>query len=473
MTSAAGRWWRARSLAVRLTVIATAVLAAGLVVGTAGMATLFVHGRVDAVDADARSEATTIASLVRSGQLPDPLPAPADQPVLAQVVDAAGTVLAATPSASRVVPLLPLSVTRDHLGGQAFTTDATALGSAPLRVIVTTSSLHGSSVTVVSAVLYTDVHGTLVALLRTLVIAVPVVLVAAAIATWLAVGSALRPVDELRAAADRVADTRGRQAPQLPAPASRDELARLARTLNRMLARLHAATEQQVSFIADAAHELRSPIAAIRTQLDVALSMPTDATEWEQVARDVRTDAERVSRLAEDLLLLARLDSGAPPRRVPVDVRALAGLVGDPLEVEGDPQALQRALDNLVANARRHARRHVRVGAEEVDGAVVLTVDDDGDGVAPADRERVFQRWLRLDDARDRDHGGAGLGLAIARSVARSHGGDVTLTESPLGGARAVLRLPAADADRASSSPLNVPPTDGKVGPGPAARGLP
>jgi signal transduction histidine kinase len=180
-----------------------------------------------------------------------------------------------------------------------------------------------------------------------------------------------------------------------------------------------------------------------------------------------------VSRLAEDLLLLARLDSGAPPRRVPVDARALAGLAGDPLEVEGDPQALQRALDNLLANARRHARQRVQVSAEEVDGAVVVTVDDDGEGVAPADRERVFQRWLRLDDARDRDHGGAGLGLAIARSVARSHGGDVTLMDSPLGGARAVLRLPAADTDRASSSPLNVPPTDGKVGPGPAARGLP
>ena len=325
-----GRWWRVRSLAVRLTVIATAVLAAGLIVGAAGMATLFFHGRVDAVDDNAQSETATITSLVTSGQLPDPLPAPADQPVLAQVVDAAGTVLAATPSASRVVPLLPLSQVHSRPVGHAFTTQASALGSAPLRVIVSPTRLHGAAVTVVSAVLYTDVHGTLTAMLRTLAIAVPIVLVAAAMATWIAVGSALTPVDELRAAADRVADTRGRTAPQLPVLESRDELARLAETLNRMLARLHSATDQQVTFIADAAHELRSPLASIRTQLDVALSTPTDAREWQQVASDVRTDVERVSALADDLLLLAKLDSGVSPRRLPVDLRAAAGLPGDP-----------------------------------------------------------------------------------------------------------------------------------------------
>jgi signal transduction histidine kinase len=441
-----GRWWRLRSLAVRLTVIATAVLAAGLIVGAAGMATLFFHGRVDAVDDNAQTETATITSLVTSGQLPDPLPAPADQPVLAQVVDAAGTVLAATPSASRVVPLLALSQVHSRPAGQAFTTQASALGSAPLRVIVSPTRLHGAVVTVVSAVLYTDVHGTLTAMLRTLAIAVPIVLVAVAMATWIAVGSALTPVDELRAAADRVADTRGRTAPQLPVLESRDELARLAETLNRMLARLHSATDQQVTFIADAAHELRSPLASIRTQLDVALSTPTDATEWQQVASDVRTDVERVSALADDLLLLAKLDSGVSPSPLRVDLRAAAGLPGAPLDVEGDPLALRRALDNLISNARRHARQSVQVSARRENGDVVIYVDDDGNGVADHDRERVFQRWLRLDDARDRDHGGAGLGLAIARSVARSHGGDVNLTDSPLGGVRAVLRLPAAGA---------------------------
>jgi signal transduction histidine kinase len=445
MSRGPGGWWRARSLAVRLTCIATAVLAVGLVVGAAGLATLFFHNRVDAVDDNAREEAATVTSLLTSGQLPDPLPAPAEQPVLAQVLDAAGTVLAATPSTSRVVPLLPLSAIESRHTETPFTTKDSALGSAPVRVIVTSSRFHGANVTVVSAVLYTDVRGTLTAMLRTLVIAVPIVVVAAAIATWLAVSSALRPVDELRAAADQVADTRGRTAPTLPLPESRDELARLAETLNSMLARLHHATEQQATFVADAAHELRSPIASVRAQLDVALSVPTDAAEWAQIAGDVRTDVERISRLADDLLLLARLDSGATSPHDFVDVRQSLALPGAPVWVRGDPEELRRAVDNLVSNARRHARSTVQVAVERRADVVVITVDDDGAGVAPQDRERIFQRWLRLDESRARDDGGAGLGLAIARSIARNHGGEVELTDSPLGGARAVVRLPSSE----------------------------
>ncbi len=444
MSTWAGGWWASRSLALRLTMIATVALAVGLVAGTAGLAALFFHNRVEAVDANARSEATTVTSLLTSGQLPDPLPAPDEEPVLAQVVAADGNVLAATPSASRVVPLISLAVVRGRLSGSPFTTVDSSLGSAPLRVTVAASRLHGSRVFVVSAVLYTDVRGTLTAMLRTLVVAVPIVLLAVAIATWLAVRSALRPVDQLRAAADAVADARGRTAPQLPVPHSGDELARLADTLNRMLDRLHRATDQQTTFVADAAHELRSPIASMRAQLDVALSTPTTGAEWEGVARGVSMDVERVGRLADDLLLLARLDSGITPRTGIVDAREILDLPGDPAWVDADPRALRRAFDNLVSNARRHAHDHVDIVAEVSDVQFVVTVDDDGDGLAPQDRERVFERWLRLDDARARDQGGAGLGLAIARSVARSHGGDITLHQSPTGGLRAELRIPLA-----------------------------
>jgi signal transduction histidine kinase len=447
MSTRAGSWWATRSLALRLTMIATVVLAVGLVAGAAGLAALFFHNRVEAVDANARSETMTVTSLLRSGQLPDPLPAPDEQPVLAQVVDTDGNVVAATPSASRVVPLLPLAVLRDRLSGQPFTTDESSLGSAPLRVTVAQARLHGSQVIVVSAVLYDDVRGTLTAMLRTLVVAVPVVLLAAAIATWLAVRSALRPVDQLRAAADEVADPRGRTAPHLPVPQSGDELARLAETLNRMLARLHRATDQQTTFVADAAHELRSPLASMRAQLDVALSTPTADAEWEEVARGVLIDVDRVARLADDLLLLARLDSGIMPRPTLVDAREVLDLAGAPSWVEADPRGLRRAFDNLVSNAHRHANSQVEVSAEERGNEFVVIVDDDGDGVAPSDRERVFERWLRLDDARARDDGGAGLGLAIARSVAQSHGGEIILLRSPLGGLRAELRMPLAADD--------------------------
>jgi signal transduction histidine kinase len=202
-------------------------------------------------------------------------------------------------------------------------------------------------------------------------------------------------------------------------------------------------TDSIRTFVADAAHELRSPIASIRAQLEVALSTPTGGPQWSEVATDVLTDVERVGQLAEDMLLLARLDSGAGPRHVRLDAREVLGLAGPPAWVDGDPRALRRAFDNLVSNAHRHARSDVEVSSEVAGGWVVVTVDDDGPGIAPTDRERVFERWLRLDDARARDAGGSGLGLAIARSVAHAHGGDVVLEESLRGGVRARLRLPA------------------------------
>lgn len=445
MTRPAGLWWSRRSLTLRLTIIATVVLALGLMVGAAGLATLFYHGRIDALDANVRAESATISALVRSGQLPDPLPVPADQPVFAQVVGADDSVRAATPSASRVVPMLDFAALRGQATGDAFTARDTALGDAPLRVIVMAGRFDGQPVMVVTAVSFTDVQAILDALLRLLVIAVPVILGAAAVATWVAVTSALRPVDELRAAADEVAQAPTRAPPRLPVPESGDELARLAETLNRMLERLYLASEQQRTFVADAAHELRSPIASIRTQLDVSLTTPTDAAEWRQVAADVLQDVERVGRLADDMLLLARLDSGVGSGREFVDVSALLGVTGPARWVYGDPPALRRAVDNLVSNAHRHARSAVQVSVTADGGDVVVLVDDDGPGVAPADRERVFERWLRLDDGRARDEGGAGLGLAISRSVARGHGGDVTLEAGPLGGARARLRVPAAN----------------------------
>ncbi len=442
MTRRVSSWWTTRSLTLRLTIIATVVLATGLASGAAALAAIFFHNRLAAVDANLRAESATLTALIRSGQLPDPLPVPAGQAVLAQVVDPEGTVRAATPAASRVLPILPPAVLRSEQSGHAFTTTASALGSAPLRVSVTSSSLHGVPVLVVTAVSFSDVRATLSALFRTLVIAVPLVLLAAGIATWLAVSSALRPVDQLREAAEEVAYTRGGTAPHLPVPRSGDELARLAHTLNLMLERLHSAMEQQRTFVADAAHELRSPIAAIRTQLDVALSTPTDADEWATVGSDVLEDIERVGQLADDMLLLARLDSNGVGCHEVIDISVLLELSTGPLWVAGDAQSLRRAFDNLVANARRHARSTVAVTAETVGSDVVVMVDDDGAGVPAADRQRVFERWIRLDSARARDEGGAGLGLAIARSVARSHGGDVTLADSPLGGARAQLRLP-------------------------------
>ncbi len=443
MTAGSPGWWSRRSLRLRVTAAATAVLAVGLVVGTVVLANVFEHRRVSSVDVTVRSEVTTISQLVASGDLPSPLPSPAGATTLAQVVDSAGTVLASTDSASRVLQLLPVGELAKH-HGRPFTTSSSTIGSSTLRVLAATVNLHGVPVTVVAAAPLGDVTSTLNALRNVLLVVVPLILLAAAAATWLAVSSALQPVERLRAAADAVDVSVTATAPTLELPAGGEELRKLGDTLNELLRRVHVAGQTQRRFIADAAHELRSPIASLRTQLEVALAVPNSADDWARAVADALADVERLSRLAEDLLLLARLDSGAPRRHTAVDVGALLGQARADLIVDGDEVALRRLIDNLLANARRHARNTVEATASRVGGDVVVTVDDDGPGVPVADRDRVFEPWVRLDAGRGRDEGGAGLGLAIVRSIAHAHGGDVSLTTSPLGGLRAVVRLPGA-----------------------------
>jgi signal transduction histidine kinase len=442
VTESPAGWWVRRSLRIRVTLIATAVLAIGLLAGTAGLARLFAAARVAAVDQVVKAEAATVGQLVAAGDLPSPLPAPPSGTAKAQVVDRAGTVLAATGDASPVLEIIPVGLLQVGPSDRTYTTTGTTLGSAPQRVDVRSTTLPtGIPVIVVVAVPFSDVQDTLNALHHVIVVVLPLVLLAAAAATWLAVGSALRPVDELRAAADAVVASGSGPAPRLVVPAGADELRRLGETLNRMLARVHGAGEQQRAFIADAAHELRSPLASVLTQLEVALSTPTSAQEWPIIAADVFADAERLRRIADDLLLLARLDAGAPAGHAIVDVTALAGADGPRLEVHGDEQALGRLFDNLVTNAGKYSTT-VRVTAVRDGDSALVIVDDDGPGVPEADRERVFERFVRLDFARSRDEGGTGLGLAISRAVARAHGGDVQLGDSPLGGLRAIVSLP-------------------------------
>ena len=214
-----------------------------------------------------------------------------------------------------------------------------------------------------------------------------------------------------------------------------------------MLDRLQAAGTRQSAFVADAAHELRSPLAALRTTVEVVLAHP-DAYAPAELAQDLHAEVLRLGRLVDDLLVLARLGA-VPARRTVLDLGALARAVargragvvvtgaGGGL---GDEDGVRRVLGNLLDNAQRHAASAVHVAVD--DGQV--QVDDDGPGVPEADRERVFERFTRLDDARGRDAGGSGLGLSIARETAREAGGDVVLGQAPRGGARVVLTLPRA-----------------------------
>ncbi|MFF3936790.1 sensor histidine kinase [Streptomyces phaeofaciens] len=283
--------------------------------------------------------------------------------------------------------------------------------------------------------------------LTALLIGFPLLLAVVAGVTWLVTRRALRPVEGIRremAAITASADL-GRRVPE---PDTHDEVARLARTTNETLAALETSVERQRRFVADASHELRSPIASLRTQLEVGAAHPGLL----DVAGAVE-DTVRLQRLAADLLLLARLDAGeGPVEGARVDLAALvrkeaAGRAGvrvdaEPVEVAGSRGQLGRVLANLLDNAQRHARSAVVVTVRREGARVLVGVADDGDGVPEADRERIFERFVRLDDARGRDDGGAGLGLAIARDVAVRHGGTLTVRGTPAGGALFELRLP-------------------------------
>ncbi|OKI09295.1 two-component sensor histidine kinase [Streptomyces sp. CB02923] len=280
-----------------------------------------------------------------------------------------------------------------------------------------------------------------------MLIGLPCLLLVVAGVTWLVTRRALRPVEGIRremAVITASTDLSRR----VPEPGSRDEIDRLARTTNETLGALQASVERQRRFVADASHELRSPIASLRTQLEVGIAHPELLD-----AEGAVEDTVRLQNLAADLLLLARLDAGERPADARIDLAALvredvSQRVGDRIavqvgelagvEVAGSRSQLGRVLGNLLDNAQRHAEGVVRASVVCDGRWAVLRVEDDGPGVPPEERERIFERFVRLDDARSRDDGGAGLGLAIARDVAERHGGTLAVRA----GSVFELRLP-------------------------------
>ncbi|KRV49508.1 histidine kinase [Wenjunlia vitaminophila] len=345
--------------------------------------------------------------------------------------------------------------------GRATADPDEATGTADFRVAALRTVSAGVPVTVYAGSSLTSQRAAVSDVTWSMLGWLPVLLVVVAAVTWLVTGRSLRPVEAIRAemAEIRASDLSRR----VPEPRSRDEVARLARTTNETLAALEDAVERQRRFVADASHELRSPIASLRTQLEVATAHPRLL-----VVDDVLADVVRLQGLASDLLLLARLDAGERPGGTRVDLAAMVReelaqrhrtdrvpVVEYPeeppggwaatggVEVVGSRGQLARVLANLLDNAQRHAASEVGVTLRRDGRWVALQVADDGPGVPEDQRERVFERFVRLDDARSRDDGGAGLGLAIARDVAVRHGGSLSVRRAPSGGALFELLLPA------------------------------
>jgi signal transduction histidine kinase len=272
--------------------------------------------------------------------------------------------------------------------------------------------------------------------------------------TWFGVSrvvaNTLAPVDRIRAYLAEISAGGGGM--RVPVPPNDDEIRALAETANQTLERLEAAMEQQRRFASDASHDLRSPITAMRTQIEEALLYPDD-TDWPDTGRALLASLERLQALVADLLTLAKLDAGTPAAKDPVDLAELVKMetvrhrsklvvikVQSGVTVTGDRLRLARLLTNLLDNAERHAEKMICVTVRR-NGQVTLEVLDDGGGIAPEQREEVFRRFTRLDASRSRDAGGTGLGLAIARDIAETHGGTLTIEDSDKG-ARFVLRLP-------------------------------
>jgi signal transduction histidine kinase len=363
-----------------------------------------------------------------------------------------------------LVPALPADELSAAQGGP-ITVDGSRFGVlGPVRVVALAAG-SADDATVVVAAPAGDIDDAVRVVRTSLIVGFAVLLALLAAVAWRLVGATLRPVEALRAGAEKITGTGSTDI--LPLPDSADEIRRLAETLNDMLGRLESSRRRQRAFVADAAHELRSPLTSLRTQLEVGV-----ATGDDPEVEELLVEVQRLTSLVDDLLLLARLDDAKPPPREVIDLglvvaesaeRYAAQGVPVTLEVSpnpnvlADPGAVRRVLANLLDNAVRYAASAVSVGVGTgPDGGALVEIVDDGPGIPAEDRKRVFERFSRLHDARDRGTGGSGLGLAIVRELVQQQGGSVGLGDAVDGadppGLRVQVRFPpiTVDGDRAA-----------------------
>jgi len=437
------RW----SVRFRLTAVASVfvllVMAVGSVVIVAMISHTVSHSLVDS----ARQDAEAIDAQLKRGVGPAAAATTGRNDVVVQLIGPGGEVVASDRPERLTVPL------RTTAG---VTESAAVPGLQDTFTLVALRATASDKVALIIVGRSTEQRNeTRAETAGILAVAVPLVVLVLGLILWLSVGRALRPVEQMREEADKLTAAQPRR--RLPVPEGEDEIPRLARTLNEMLDRIDEGQRLQRQFVSDASHELRSPLAVIRQAAEIARSYPERVTP-ETLADDVLAESERLEELVGELLLLARLEGGGDGLDDVVDlddtvlvetsrVRTSNGVSIDTHGVgagrtRGSAVLLGHVVRNLLDNASRHAVSSVVVGLREDGDVVELEVADDGSGIAVADRDRVFDRFVRLDEARTRDEGGSGLGLAIVRKIVDSSGGTVEIDEAPTGGARFTVRLP-------------------------------
>ena len=443
---------RARTTAAACLVVATALAVTAVLIVIVLRRTL--EGNLNATG---KARAEELATLVRATTLPVVLPDSGEKGVVIQVVDDRGRIIAAS---SQIMVGKRLSALRPTVGrSQSLTLDLLPMSGDQsgdrFRLVALGAQGPNGPVTAYVGISLDQVDESIVAVRSILLIFLPVLLGIVGWTSWYVVGRALRPVDSIR---QQVADIGGGElGRRVHEPPADDEIGRLARGMNLMLDRLQSFNVRQRRFVADASHELQSPLAASLADLEVALAHP-GSTDWPEIASGLVTDNQRMTGLVADLLFLATSDEGgsAPVRRsVDLDdvvisevarVRQRAEVAIDvtgvrPVEVRANTGQLAQVVRILLDNAIRHARSKVLVQLTADATRAVLVVTDDGPGIPTEALERIFERFARLDDSRSRGTGGSGLGLAIARQIIESHGGSI-VADQTFGGARFVVVLP-------------------------------
>jgi signal transduction histidine kinase len=446
---------RPRSLSVRAGTVlgATAAMTLALFVGALILRAQLRDALYSSVEDQARTLAAGEASLVATGDYSPILASTSSLPSWVQVVNARGQVLASTANITQLkTPFAPLpSQTRLYVRD---------LSGLPIdtgeRLAVASVSVKADSETLyILAAVPLDVadvaDGRIV---RVLIIVFPALLAMSALVVAMMARRALRPVEQIRTQVSTISTSDLSR--RVPVPLGNDEISRLAKTMNEMLERLQHSTEQQRRFVGDASHELRSPLASLRAQLEVSTLERADKT-WAITVRDMLIDHDRIDRLVRDLLLLARFDAHEPLTLEPLDLGYLVRrevsrrlptpavtitVDADNVLIAGHDDSVSRIVRNLVDNAERHAATQVRISVHaRSEKAVELVVEDDGPGIPEEERERVFQRFTRLDGARASDDGGSGLGLAIVADLIAVHQGRISIEPSTKG-ARFVATFP-------------------------------